>query len=315
MLSRGKIYPRELVIGDMFDFGVEQKVFDIGGVKVGGTPGERPTVLIGTIFYRKQKILKDELKGEFDRPKAEELINTQEEFSDRTGNPCMLDVVGASSEALIKALDFTAEVSSVPLLLDGISARIRIDGLSYATESGLSDRIVYNSINPEYKPEELSALRESGVDSALILAYNTKDFTSRGRFKAVNELVPKLLEAGVENIICDTCVLDIPSLGSACEAVYNIKDKLGYPAGCGAHNAVGTWRGLKTKMGKQARNPSMAVASVLPMASGADFVLYGPIEEADYIFPTVALVDAAYAQLAIERGNRPSTSHPIFKIP
>ena len=299
----------------MFDFGIEQSVFDIDGIKVGGIPGERPTVLIGTIFYRKHKIFTDELKGEFDRSKAEKLINTQQVFSDKTGNPCMLDVVGATSEALIKALDFTADVSSDPLLIDGVSARIRLDGLNYAIESGLSDRIVYNSINPEYKQEELSALRKSGVKSALILAYNTRNFTSEGRFKAVNDLVLKLLEAGVEKILCDTCVFDIPSLGSACKAIYDIKDKLGYPSGCGAHNAIGTWKGLKTKMGKQAKKPSMAVASVLSMTSGADFVLYGPIEEADYIFPTAALVDAAYAQLAMERGKRPSTSHPIYKIP
>lgn len=295
----------------MWKFEKEQKVFDIGGgVKVGGVPGTRPTVLIGSIFYQKHKIVTDERKGEFDRCKAEELIKKQEEFSDKTGNPGALDVVAASSEAMIKALDFTAKVTSAPLLMDGISSQIRMEALKYVDEAGLSDRVVYNSITPEYKPNELEALKQSRVRSTILLAYCVKDFTSRGRFKSVSELVPKLQEAGIEKIMVDTCVLDIPSLGSACRAIFDVKKELGYPSGCGAHNAIGTWRGLKTKMGKQARNPSLAVASALPVAVGGDFVLYGPIEEADYIFPTVALVDSAYAQLALEIGKRPDKSIP-----
>lgn len=293
----------------------EQKVFDIGGVEVGGKPGERPSVLVGSIFYKKHKILENALTGEFDHSKAEELINVQEEFSEKTGNPCMLDVVGATSEALIKFIDFTATFSSSPLLLDGVSSDVRIAGLKYVDEVGLSERVVYNNISPGYKQDELDALKDGSVNSAVVLAYYTRDFTSRGRLKVVKELVPKLLETRVEKIMVDTCVLDIPSLGSSCKAIYDTKNELGYPSGCGSHNAIGTWRGLKTKMGRQAENPSVATAAAFPVAFGADFVLYGPIEEANYVFPAVALVDAAYAQLSIEEGIRPKISHPIFKIP
>ena len=35
----------------MFKFDKEQTVFDFAGVKMGGQPGEYPTVLAGTIFY------------------------------------------------------------------------------------------------------------------------------------------------------------------------------------------------------------------------------------------------------------------------
>jgi len=299
----------------MWNFICKQRIFEIHGVKVGGNPGERPTVLIGTIFYRKQKMVKDDLRGEFDHDAAESLIKAQEEFSDKTGNPAMLDVVGASAEALGKALDFCADVTDCPLLLDGLTTAMRIETLNRVVESGLEDRIVYNSITPECKTEELEAIKLSGVKSVILLAYYPREFTSRGRLKAVRGLIPKLVDAGTEKILVDTCVLDIPSLGSACMAIFDVKNELGYPAGCGAHNAIGTWRGLRTKMGERAKRPCTAVADALPVSAGGDFVLYGPIEEAEYVFPSVALVDSAQAQLSIERGKRPSRDHPLYRIP
>ena len=51
----------------MFKFEKKQEVFDIYGVKVGGQPGEYPTVLAGTIFYAGHNIISDENKGIFDK--------------------------------------------------------------------------------------------------------------------------------------------------------------------------------------------------------------------------------------------------------
>jgi tetrahydromethanopterin S-methyltransferase subunit H len=93
-----------------------------------------------------------------------------------------------------------------------------------------------------------------------------------------------------------------------------LRNEFGLPIGSGAHNAVGTWKGLKKKMGPQAKTPSMATACAITIAAGANFILYGPIEFSDYMFPTIAMVDAAYAQLAMEGGTMPDTKHPIFKI-
>ncbi len=78
----------------------EQKIFDIGGVKVGGVPGKDPTVLIGTIFYKREPLVQDEKKGLFDRDEAEKWIRRQEELSDVTGIPCMLDVEGSTAQSM-----------------------------------------------------------------------------------------------------------------------------------------------------------------------------------------------------------------------
>jgi len=298
----------------LWRFAAEQVKFEIGKVKIGGLPGERPTVLIGSIFYNKHSILKDEAKGEFDKEKAEELIKLQEEFSDKTGNPHMLDVVGSTPEAMRKFLDFVSSKTDSPLLLDGVTASIRIAGLDYVKEVGLENPIIYNSLLPEYRKEELDKIKEVDMKNAVLLAFTTKEFTSEGRIKAIRKLIPVAKEAGLEKLLIDTAVIDVPSLGMAYRAIYELKSEFGLPTGCGAHNAIGTWRGLRTKMGRQAMHPSMAVASAITLAAGADFVLYGPIEYADYVFPTVALVDAAFGQLSIEKGKMPDARHPIFRI-
>jgi tetrahydromethanopterin S-methyltransferase subunit H len=290
------------------------KTFEIGGVKIGGIHGQVPTVLIGSMFYNKHYIVKDEVRGEFDRQEAERLIKQQEEFSDKTGNPHMIDVVGATTEALNRHVDFVTGVTKAPILLDGISAGVRMESLDHIRDVGLIDRVVYNSITPDYKQDELDKIQQIGVKSSILLAFNSREFTSQGRIKAIKQILPVAQKAGIEKPMIDTVVLDIPSLGMACRAIRELSAEFGLPTGSGAHNAVGTWKGLKKKMGKQAKDPSMAAACAITIAAGANFVLYGPIEFADYMFPTLALVDAVYAQMAIEQGRMPDRQHPIFKI-
>jgi len=298
----------------MWEFQVEQKIFQIGKVKVGGIPGERPTVLAGSIFYHGDKIVQDEMAGEFDKKAAEDLIKLQEEFSDRTGNPCMIDLVGASPEAMIKELEFVASLTDTPILVDSPAMNVRVRGLRYAEETGLINRIVYNSIMPETKSAELKEIRESKLESAILLAYNPTDFTSEGRKRTIKSLLLTAKEVGIKKPLLDTCVIDVPTLGMACKTLFKVKDETGYPVGAGTHNAIGTWRGLKNKMGKQAVIPCSVSAAIMAIVTGADFVLYGPIKDAQYFFPAAAMVDAAYGQLIMEKGKRLSTSHPLFKI-
>jgi tetrahydromethanopterin S-methyltransferase subunit H len=50
------------------------------------------------------------------------------------------------------------------------------------------------------------------------------------------------------------------------------------------------------------------------VAVGADFVLYGPIEDAPLVFPAVAMIDTALSELAIERECEIPKNHPRFRI-
>lgn len=297
----------------MWRYKTEQREWEIGNVKVGGNPGERAIVLVGSIFYRGHDILKNDIKGIFDKKKAENLINLQDDFSDKTGNPCMIDLVGTSSEAIIKELDFVAKLTDAPIILDSPDIDVRLVGLRYAEEIGLINRIVYNSIISEIKQNELKEIKESKLESAILLAY-TNDLTLKGKIEVIDTLLSLSNDIDIKKPLIDTCVLDVPSLGVSCKAIFDLKNKIGLPVGAGTHNAIGTWKGLLNKMGKQAYMPCSVSTAILAASVGADFILYGPIDHAKYFFPAISMLDAAYGQLSIEEGKMPSLKHPLFKI-
>lgn len=298
----------------MWNFRAEQKVFDVGGVGIGGVPGRRPVVLVGTIFYHGHRIMKDENAGTFQETVAETLLKSQEEMSDRTGNPCMVDVVGASVSGMKKAVEFVADHTQAPIMVDSPSTEGKVAGLSYAKEQGILHRVICNSLNPHYKPEEATAIKSTGVDAAIFLAYNMKDFTSMGRVTCIKELLNRKEEFGIKTPLIDTCVLDLPTLGQALRALWELKNEIGLPVGCGAHNAVALWRGLKTKMGEQAVKPCLASVNAVTATVGADFILYGPIEDAKIVFPAVAMVDTASSQTLIEQKIQIPKDHPRYRI-
>ncbi|KPV64368.1 MAG: Tetrahydromethanopterin S-methyltransferase subunit H [Candidatus Bathyarchaeota archaeon BA1] len=304
----------------MLKFENEQRTLHIGSVDVGGQPGELPTCLIGTIFYEGHKIVKDAESGAFGREKAEGLIVKQEELSERTGNPHMVDVIGLTSKAILRYIDFVAGVTDAPILVDSPFADVSISGVKYAAETGLLDRIIYNSITYHIKDEEIKALRDVGIKSAVILAYNPRNVWPRGRIELLQGcssergLLKIAEEAGIKNILVDTAVLDVPSIGLAAEAVYLVKKQLALPSGASPSNAVLEWRRAK-ELGVHAKNVCVASAIVAMQHAGADFILYGPIGKADVVFPAVAMTDAVIAYAARLHGVAPKTEkHPLYKI-
>ena len=303
----------------MKPFKAEQQSFEIGGVRLGGQPGTNPTVMIGSMFYRGQKIVSDDREGRFERDKAREIIDGQITMSEKTGLPSMIDLVVSFPEAAKIYIDFVTEVTDIPLLIDSTSAESRIAAIKYAAEVGLTDRIVYNSLMPHHERVELDTLRDLKIDKAVLLAFDDKLATSAGRIEVIKNdagtaLYDTVQKAGISKLLVDTCVLDIPSLGMASLAIHELKDKYGLVCGCGAHNSVATWKGLKKKFGPGLKPLGNAVSGVVSVMAGADFLLYGPIEEAGTSFPMVALTDAALGQLNFEKTGKFDTKHPLFRI-
>jgi tetrahydromethanopterin S-methyltransferase subunit H len=298
----------------MFKFEKEQKIFDIAGVKVGGQPGQLPTVMIGSIFYHKHKIVEDEKNGKFDKEKAEVLLKEEGEISNKTGNPRIVDVCSSWPEAFEKFIDFVASTIEGPFTIDGATADVRIAGAKYAGEAGLSERVVYNSITPHIKDEEISAIKENKIKSAILLTLNTKNPTIAGRLQVLDELLTIARKASVENLLVDTTVLDLPDPGPVSRAIYLVKEKYGLPAGAGTHNAIDRWR-EKRKIDPTEYMLASSVANVFPILAGANFILYGPIGNARHAYFYCSLADAYVAYSVLQEYRmQPSRNHPLFKI-
>jgi len=299
----------------MFKFSREQKILDIAGVKIGGQPGQLPTVMIGSIFYHKHKIVIDEKTGEFNEKKAEELLMKEKEISEKTGNPRIVDVCCSWPQAFGKMIDFIARKVDGPFCIDGATAEVRIAGAKYVREVGLSDRVIYNSITPHTREDEITAIRDAKIKSAILLTLNTRNPTITGRIQVMDELLAIAQKAGIENILVDVCVIDIPDPGPISKTIYLVKEKYGLPTGAGVHNAVVMW---KKKRALTPENYMLAegVANAIPIALGANFILYGPIEYAPTAYFSCALADAYVAYNARqEYGIKPLTNnHPLYRI-
>ena len=69
----------------MLKFQSPQQTYQIGNVEIGGHPGQRPTVMVGSIFFQKHRIVSDPRKGIFDEEKARALLDREAEVAERTG--------------------------------------------------------------------------------------------------------------------------------------------------------------------------------------------------------------------------------------
>lgn len=307
----------------MFEFTAEQKIVQIGKVKVGGQPGEFPTLLIGSIFYSGHKIVKDAKKGLFDRVAAETLIKRQEELSDITGNPSMLDVVIGSEDALKNILDFIEKTTDTPILFDAWPQDIRIKGLKLIEEVGLNSRCVYNSIWFANAKAELDALKNSNIDTALLLTFNPKNHWASGALSILkgtsdqHGLLTIAEKVGIKKVIIDTSATSfIPSIGIAAKAGYLIKEELGFPCGLGPANATTTWRTSNKIWDRKVTKACEAAAQTFPLSLYNDFILYGPIEDQEWIFPTCSTIDAIIKSIFLEGESKKAitSNHPLQKM-
>ncbi len=303
----------------MYRFKREQSVVNIGGIRLGGQPGEYPTVLCGTIFYQGHKIVGDEDNGIFHREKAEILVNRQSELSEETGIPTMLHIYARTARAFDRYLSFADETWSGPLIIDSADPAVRTNMASLVSELGFADKTVYNSISLGTPDDEADALLRSEIDSAIILAYNPSDSSVDGCMNALENggsvkkqgLLSLARDLGMTNLMIDPGVVPLGSgAGSSLRFSVVAKAKLGLPVGSGIHNAVSAWQWLKSKSIMEKKCCDAAAAAMQLLAAG-DFLLYGPIENADFIFPVAAMADILVAEAVHDLDIWPVPKHPL----
>ena len=309
----------------MLRFDKEQLVIDVAGMKMGGQPGEYPTVLAGTIFYGGHNIISDEKEGVFDKDAAEERIKTMEEMSDVTGNPCVVQTFGATPEAMVKYLEFVGDICDKPFLIDSTAASAKIAGVEYVQEVGLCERAVYNSLSMAAEAEEIEAVKNSDIDASILLGFNPMKPGVEGKieiWETGGDVIDKGIlemadECGITKPFMDVAVTPLgQDAGPAVRTSYAVKAKWGYPVGSGIHNVPSAWdwlRGYK-KEHKEAWPVCDIGSNIVQQMAGGDFVLFGPIENARLAFPACGMADIMIAEAAKDIGTEPVEEHPINKL-
>jgi len=284
----------------LINFKKEQETLNICGIKFGGKIGENPTVLIGSIFNKADKLILNEKLGAINKKEAERLIYNQKEISDISGNPCMLDIAGTNKLTLQKCIDFVAGLTEDPFLLNA-PTNIRISLLKYLEEIGLIERLIYNSINYTVMDNELLTIKKYNVKSALIQSVNPRNPKINGMLDILlgkdenNGLIKKAQTAGIRNLLLFTNVFELPTIGIASRGIYELKQKFGFPTGTAPTGIIGRWCLKSSTFSGDFKKACETTGLTLAQAMGADYLIYGALKKAEYIFPAVAIVDAMIA--------------------
>ncbi len=274
----------------MLSFDKEQKVVQIGNVKLGGQPGENPIVMIGSVFYAKHNALLDEKTGKIDKKLVETELNEFVELIEDTKMQGIIDVVGAYPEALVKECEFVADNVDFPFLVDGLNDSSRIPAMATLREIGLIDRAILNSIDEATTDESLEKMKEINVKNAVLLTFGNRYLYPKQKLNFLKEiLILKAQKANIDNLIVDTAVLDLPSISINFEATQLIKSDLGLPTGFSPANVIYNWDFVK-KYGENSRCGAIASLMTYCAAGAGDFILFGPLKFAKCVIPAIALI-------------------------
>ena len=304
----------------MFRFARDQKVYEIGGVKFGGQPGQHPTVVCSSIFQKGDKVFKGKRKDGFDEKRAEALIKAKERLRDETGVPAMLDIVANTGDEFRRFIDFATSVSRMPFCIDAWQMKPKLEGAAYCAEKGLLDRMFYNSLTV-WEADIATEVREIariGVKHVLLVAFDTEDQMPGGRITGTQKLLDEIEKAGAtfDSVFVDTSVMNGPATAFCGIANGLIKEKWGLPTASAPSNGSYMWKEARSLWGFKGWSSADAALEALAAFMNHDMIFSGPIAGAQRIMPAIAMADAFLATAVYaETGQMPEdVTHPLFKL-
>jgi tetrahydromethanopterin S-methyltransferase subunit H len=298
-----------------FTFKRQQKVCNIAGVRIGGQPGENPTVLIGSMFHKGDRLIKSRKAGEFDRAGARNHLKLLENISQKTSLPAMVDIVANSADEIAGYLEFVAGEASIPICVDSWQPAVRIEAAKMASEAGLMDRLVYNSLNP-WNPElerEVEEISGAGVRHVVIAVFDDEDKLASGRMKSLEKLLPVIEKAGFENIIVDTTVMNVAAMAFSLQAGREIKERYGLPVGCAPSNGTYMWQEVRQFGIGNVFAGADAGAHAIASLMWNDFLFYGPMTGTERVFGAVAAAESIKTMFGYAGSGEviASPTHPV----
>ena len=297
----------------MLRYALPQKVCHIGGLKVGGQPGENPPLLIGNMFQKGDILVESRKERKFNQKAAQERIHEMERLSQETGVPGMAALVANTPDEMKTYVDFFVSVTDMPFAIDIWVQKTRLAAARYVAELGLQDRLLYNSITPwdEDIEAQVAELKELGIKHVVVQAFDVEDKRPSGRIKSLRGMLPLVEKGNFQSILVDTAVMNLPATTFSLAANRLIKQEFGLPVGCAPANGTYMWR--KT-LEAESRNRFAAVdAGIHAIAAlASDFLFYGPMTGTSRVFPAVAAATCLLTTLAYGEGEPlPRQPHPL----
>ena len=213
----------------MHSYSSEQITIEIptksGITRIGGVPGLIPTAMIGSIFYAGDKLVLDAKSGTVDKKKTEAILENVSETSMKTGIPNILDIVAETPQAMREYVAYLGDLTDMPLMIDGSgSLEVNLAGLETANELGLIERTILNSIGPEDDESVYQKVVSLGLKTAMLLAFNSEAMASSSkRVELAKILIERARKAGLQNVMVDTGVMDLLTLGTPQQVRDHIK--------------------------------------------------------------------------------------------
>ncbi|MGD2271559.1 MAG: hypothetical protein PVI06_14240 [Desulfobacterales bacterium] len=303
-------------------FKSEPKVYEIGGVKLGGQPGEYPTVCCFSIFQESDKVFdKGSRRKGFNEQRAEQLLKTADKFWNETGVPVMADIVASPGEKFNKYVDFVTSVSGMPFCVDAIMMKAKLEGAAYCAEKGLLDRMFYNSLTvwEEDLETEVKEMAQIGVKHVLLVAFDQNDQTPNGRITGTQKLLDAIEKTGAdfETIIVDTTTLNAPANALCGLSNKLIKEKWGYAtASAPSNGSYMVLQQFKEKFEFKGWAGFDAAVEALSAFYYNDLIFTGPLAGAPRVMTAVALADAFLATAVFNETKElpKEANHPLTKL-
>lgn len=298
----------------MFSFTKKQEILNISDIKIGGQPGINPTVLFGGLFF----------KGEPDYTTAKKNLENMYNLSKKTGIPAIPDFFIKKEENIEKIVNFIIHniPKNMPFSVDIIEPELKIQILETLGEKNLLPRTIYNSIHVGITKDEENTLKKHTPNMAIIVAFNPKDKSPDGRIEVLENgahlidmgLLEKTKKIGIKNILVDTAAMAPgDNSGAAIASIPVIKEEYGLPTGCAIHNVVEKSRWLEQF--ESAKKIVDASSNINIPLFGGDFAIFGPIENADMVFPIIAWQNILISEYTENYfGITPAEFHPRRKL-
>ncbi len=283
--------------------------YTLGGVVFG-----TKAVLIGSLFYKSDRKVLDHRKGEVDRDALRRELGAVERLKARTGLDHAIDVIAETPQAMKSYLDLLAETTEQPLLIGGMNEETRMAGYEKVKEIGLAGRCGVNSISPETTAAELGRIKECGLRFAILQTMDPSAVYPEDKIRILrDDLMGKCDQAAVEGMAVDVGVMDFTSVYLAVETIRRAKE-IGVLAGCAPSNAA--YQPLASnKLTRRSTRAINVALNTMVQTGGADFLIYGPLRAASYVFEAAAVVEAIKAYGARVRGEKVTDrKNPLFEF-